>query len=105
MENAIKYAKPNTTIEINFDENSEHSIIKISNISDKINEIDGNKLIQKGVRGSNATNLGFGIGLAFAYELLEEMGAELKIELIQKNDKETLFVSSVKLEGVAAIYK
>ena len=105
MENAIKYAKPNTTIEINFDENSEHSIIKISNISEKINEIDGNKLIQKGVRGSNATNLGSGIGLAFAYELLEEMGAELKIELIQKNDKETLFVSSVKLEGVVAIYK
>ena len=42
---------------------------------------------------------------ALAYELLENMGAELNIELMQKNDKETLFVSSIKLEGVVSIYK
>ena len=83
----------------------EEEIKRQNLISEKINETDGNKLIQKGVRGNNATNLGSGIGLAFAYELLENMGAELSIELMQKNDKETLFVSSIKLEGVVSIYK
>lgn len=98
MENSIKYALPTSTIEITFEEDKESSTIVISNESSKINETDGNSLIQKGVRGSNANSPGSGIGLAFANELLIDMGAILNIEIKKINDQESKFISKVTLK-------
>lgn len=99
LENAIKYAIPNTTININFIESDKFSKIVIKNQTKQMNEKDGNILLQKGIRGSNADSLGSGIGLAFANELLENMGANLKIELSKKTNK-SMFSSIITLENV-----
>lgn len=99
MENSIKYAIPSTSIEINFLETLEKSTIVISNICNKISEINGNELIQKGVRGSNAIGPGSGIGLAFANELLINMGAVLEIEISNVNDNESNFTSKITISN------
>ncbi len=99
MENSIKYAIPSTTINIDFIENNESSTISISNVSNKIETQNSNELIQKGVRGSNAIGLGSGIGLAFANELLTNMGAMLEIEINELDNNQSKFTSKITIKN------
>lgn len=99
MENAVKYALPNSKIKINFIETKNITKISIVNISDKIIETDADLLLKKGVRGSNGIGVGSGIGLTMASELLEKMGSSLNIKLFSISDNQTKFITEIELNN------
>lgn len=99
MENAIKYAKPQTFVNIDFEEDDNKTVIIIKNVSEKITE-DADYLLIKGNRGSNAQNsgkLGSGFGLAMSSEFLKKTNAKLEIELDQKDKETTIFYTKISL--------
>ena len=102
LENSIKYSKPNNRIDVAFTEDSDSTVIKIRNVTSKMEEIDASTLIKKGVRGSNAKNsgqLGSGLGLALANDLLLKTGASLKIEINQHSSNESIFLAYITLNN------
>lgn len=91
IENSVKYALPDTTINIDFEESDSQTIIYIKNISKKININNPNDLLKKGIRGDNSKSLGSGIGLSFANELLEKNHAKLDIEIKNSSKENDIF--------------
>ncbi len=99
IENSVKYALPNTTINIDFEETLNQTKIYIKNISNKINVKNPNDLLKKGIRGDNSKSLGSGIGLPFANELLEKTHAKLDIEIKKSNNGNDIFLIIITLEN------
>lgn len=97
IENSVKYALSNTTINIDFEETEDKTVIFIKNISNPIKIINPNDLLKKGIRGDNSKALGSGIGLSFANELLEKTHAELDIDIKKSNSGNDVFIIIITL--------
>lgn len=97
IENSVKYALPNTTINIDFEETTNKTVIYIKNISNRINVKTPNDLLKKGIRGANSKSLGSGIGLSFANELLEKNHAELDVKIENNDDNSDIFMIMITM--------
>lgn len=89
--NACKYTKSGTDVEISLEENNGKAHICISNISNAPLNIEGDELFERFVRGDSSRHTeGNGLGLSIAKSLAELQGGALDISV--KGNKFTVFV-------------
>lgn len=91
MENAIKHSLHNCDINIEFEETEEKTIFKITNKSPLIEDIEYEKIFERGYRGKNAVSKGTGIGLSMVKEILEKHKYKFKTDIVRINNNESLF--------------
>lgn len=82
LNNACKYAVPETDVAINLEENEGKAVLSISNsIKEEIN-IDAQELTERFVRGDSSRHTeGSGLGLSITKILAELQDAELEVEV------------------------
>ena len=97
MENAVKHALFDSTIYIDFKENENYTEVIISNNARRIEKEEIPKLTQRGCRGINTISKGSGLGLTLAKAILDDYGAEFKIDVVYINKAECIFKVSFKL--------
>lgn len=84
--NACKYSAPDTDLEISLEEISGKAHIRISNVTKKPLDIEGDELFERFVRGDGSRHTeGNGLGLSIAKSLAELQGGSLDISV--KEDK------------------
>ena len=82
LDNAIKYAPDNTTIDIQFIEKNNKQLIIVKSIGPILLECERNKVFQRGYRGVNCQKLtddGMGIGLSTAKKICDLHGIDIEI--------------------------
>jgi signal transduction histidine kinase len=88
IENAVKYSPHGFDIDVEFDENDSEVSVIVRNLGPKIEEEEGKKIFQPGVRARNAVaagTAGFGIGLFFLRDLVERKHSG-RVGIFQYND-------------------
>ena len=91
ISNAIKFADPNTTIEVRVDKSFNSIIISVFNIGRPISEEDLPFVFDQFYQASSLTNVGRGLGLAIAKEIIDMHSGE--IEAISNNGKTTFKIT------------
>lgn len=82
LNNACKYAAPETDLEINVESVEEKARISISNISNSEFSVEGNELFERFVRGDSSRHTeGHGLGLSIARSLTEMQGGAMDISV------------------------
>ncbi|MDO5293572.1 MAG: HAMP domain-containing sensor histidine kinase [bacterium] len=80
--NLIKYAMPNTRVYVTVSEQEKKGIITVKNISANELNFEGDRLMERFVRGDVSRNTeGSGLGLAIAKGLVEAQGGTMRIEI------------------------
>ena len=78
IENALRYGRPGTPIEISAASNAEQVEVSISDGGSGIDEADLDKIFTKFYRGSNAAGTtGTGLGLAICYSIIQAHGGKM----------------------------
>lgn len=83
LDNALKYASPNSTISIHFKKYADKKILKISNFSEHLETKKYNELFERFYRADSSRNSetgGHGIGLSIAKSILENHRGKIKAE-------------------------
>lgn len=96
MENAVKHSNENAEINIDFEEDENYTVFKISNIGPYINENELDRLYERGYRGKNAVSKGSGIGLSMVKQILEKHKYTYNLEIVNINKKESIFKFIIK---------
>ena len=75
MDNAVKYANENGTVEVRLEKRAKHVIFEIENTCDSLLEVMPQKLFERFYRGDTSHNQksgGYGIGLSMAQSIAEQ---------------------------------
>lgn len=82
IDNAIKYSKEGTTIEIVCDEDSLSFQISVRNIGLRINPNESERIFDEGIRGEEAerSEVGLGLGLYIARRVSALLGCEVTLD-------------------------
>lgn len=82
INNAIKYAMPNTRIYIDIQEQEHSTTITIKNISYQEMNFTGEEIVERFVRGDKSRNTnGSGLGLAIVKSFTEVQNGEFKVDI------------------------
>ena len=75
MDNAVKYANENGTVEVHLEKKAKHVIFEVENTCGQLPEVPSQKLFERFYRGDashNQKNGGYGIGLSMAQSIAEQ---------------------------------
>ena len=82
LNNACKYAMPNTRVYISLKQENGQAIMVFKNISKVALNIPSEELMERFVRGDSSRNTeGSGLGLSIAQSLTELMHGSMKLEI------------------------
>lgn len=90
IKNCIEYSKENSTIVVNGTKNPLYTEISIKDSGKGISKKDLPRIFDKFYKGENSSSNSFGIGLAFAKNVVESHSGE--ITAISKESEETTFI-------------
>lgn len=80
IHNAIHYSMPNTRVHVSLNEEQEHVVLRINNVSAYEITCDAEELFERSKRGDASRNTeGSGLGLAIAKSIVELQGGTLHI--------------------------
>ena len=102
LDNAIKYAPSNCTIDILFEMKSDYLEIKIQSLGPKPNPEDKNRLKERGYRSQNdmiQKTHGSGLGLSIADEIcnINEINYSYSFDDVPGNNKLCLFTNLIRI--------
>lgn len=82
LNNACKYAAPDTDVEITLEERDGKAVVEFANISGSELNIEGDELFERFVRGDSSRHTeGNGLGLSIAKSLVELQGGTMNISV------------------------
>ncbi len=97
LNNACKYAAPETDLDISLEEANGKAYVRISNISKSALNIEGDELFERFVRGDSSRHTeGNGLGLSIAKSLAELQGGNLDISVKEDKFTAVLIFNTVK---------
>ena len=102
FDNAIKYAKGNSTISLKLRKHGRIATVTVSNVAENMTEEQTKKMFDRFYRADSARSSagGFGIGLAMAQAITLSHNGKISAELSE--DKLTVFVSHRLSSAVGA---
>lgn len=83
IENAIKYAPKNTTVNVNVTDAEGETIVSVKSLGPSLNEQEFQPIFRRGFRGANAAKYrsgGTGLGLAVASSVVDIFGGKIGVQ-------------------------
>jgi light-regulated signal transduction histidine kinase (bacteriophytochrome) len=98
IENALKYALPNTPIVVRVEPDGKSCIVKVSNYANAKKELD-ESIFERGVRGTNDTD-GSGNGLYVAQMVAEQHNSRIQLEVSDPVNGKVIHSFTMRFETI-----